>query len=553
MPEPRLTFEAGKATVSVGRHAPLLLLPEPTDDSTWRLIEEGFTLAREHEVESLFSIANGYFGSRGSLGEGSPLSAPATFVAGVFEHDAGPGAVPALVIFPGWAGIRVWVEGELLSMTEGEVLEHRRVLDLRSGILWREWRHRDVHGRVTRIVLLRLASLADKHLLVQSMFFTPENYTGMLRIENTIETAPNMISSQPTAEWKARQSAMRTNVLPLAVRTPGSEIVVAFAAASQLLSNGPDRGKRDVDIEERRITERFHVEAEIDADYRLDSIIAIYTSRDLAEPTEAAVEHVRRVLPIGIKGLLAAHKAAWQSRWDAADVQVEGDYTTQRALRFALYQLISAANSEDDRVSIGARALTGISYMGHVFWDTEIYMVPFYTFTHPPSARALLMYRYHTLPAAREKARRLGYRGAMYAWESADSGEETTPRYMIGPTGAVIAVLNAEMEVHINADVAYAVWQYWDATADEDFFLSAGAEIMLETARLWASRGRIEDDGLYHIRQVIGPDEYHENVDDDAYTNLMAQVEPSPWRIQRSATRLTLAGPLAAASRAPAC
>jgi trehalose/maltose hydrolase-like predicted phosphorylase len=140
------------------------------------------------------------------------------------------------------------------------------------------------------------------------------------------------------------------------------------------------------------------------------------------------------------------------------------------------------------------------------------------------------MYRYHTLPAARAKAARLGYCGALYAWESADTGDEATPTQVVGPDGMVIPILCGTQEQHISADVAYAVWQYWQATEDTAFLLDAGAEIMLETARFWASRLSLEDDGRFHIRAVIGPDEYHESVDDNAYTNIMAQ-----WNLERGA------------------
>src|SRR5690606_31873020 len=148
----------------------------------------------------------------------------------------------------------------------------------------------------------------------------------------------------------------------------------------------------------------------------------------------------------------------------------------------------------------------------------------------PPSARALLMYRYHTLPAAREKARNHGYRGAFYAWESAADGREATPAHTITPDGEVLRILNGEHDVHISADIAIGVWTYWQATGDHAFFRDAGAEILLETARFWASRGRLEDDGRFHIRNVIGPDEYHDDVDDDAYTNGMAR-----WNLERGA------------------
>jgi kojibiose phosphorylase len=499
---------------------------------SWALIEEGFTLAREHEIESLFAIGNGYVGNRGSLAEGSPLSAPATFAAGVFELSPTPGSVPGFFVLPDWTGVRAWVEGQPLSMEQGQILEHRRLLDMAHGVLWREWRHADVNRRITRVVALRLASLADRHLLVQSVVFTPENYSGQLRLVTSIELPANVQASPPSERYKARRSATRPNVLPLALRSPGRDVTVAFGVASQLVAiDGRHAGQREIEITDRRITERFTVHADIGAELRLDRLIAIYTSRDPVEdPIESAANHVNRMLPAGVPRAIADHTAAWEARWHDGDVIVEGDEFLQRALRFSAYHLISAANPEDDRTSIGARALTGESYKGHVFWDTEIYMAPFYCLTHPPSARALLRYRYHTLPAARAKARRAGYQGAMYPWESADTGEETTPSFVIDPGGKVIPVRNGDLENHITADIAYAVWQYWNITGDDDFFLSGGAELMLETCRLWASRARREADGRYHIRHVIGPDEYHEDVDDSAYTNLLAA-----WNLQRGA------------------
>lgn len=495
----------------------------------WLLVEEGFTLAREHEIESLFAIANGYIGNRASLAEGTPLSAPATFVAGVFESSDKPGSVPGLFVLPDWTEVSAWIEGQPLNIEQGQILDHRRVLDLHHGVLWREWRHRDPNGRITRVAAFRLASLADRHLLVQSAQFTPENYSGGIRLESSIRLSPEIQASPPPEDWKARRNATRPNILPLALRSPGRDVVVAFGAASQLFSAGHDAGRREMDIGERQITETFHVDVEMGTDYRLDRLVSIYSSRETDEPLEQAVSHINETLCSGTARAISAHISEWQSRWRDTDVEVEGDESLQRALRFAGYHLISAANPEDSRVSIGARALTGESYKGHVFWDTEIYMVPFYSFTHPPSARALLLYRHHTLPAAREKARLAGYRGAMYPWESADTGEETTPNYVIGPGGEVIRVLNGDMELHITSDVAYAIWQYWNVTGDDDFYLSAGAEIILETARFWASRGQVESDGLYHIRHVIGPDEYHEDVDDSAYTNIMAA-----WNMQRA-------------------
>ena len=198
-------------------------------------------------------------------------------------------------------------------------------------------------------------------------------------------------------------------------------------------------------------------------------------------------------------------------------------------MRFAIYHLNSAANPGDERVSIGARALTGDDYHGHVFWDTEIFLLPFYILTWPEAARALLMYRFHTLDGARAKAAGMGWRGALYAWESADTGAEAAPSQVIGPDRQVIPILCGTQEQHISADVAYAVWQYWQATGDDGFLCDAGAEIILETGRFWSSRAELEADGQRHIRGVIGPDEYHEDIDDNAYTNIMAR-----WNIRRA-------------------
>ena len=230
----------------------------------------------------------------------------------------------------------------------------------------------------------------------------------------------------------------------------------------------------------------------------------------------------------GWPAVLRSHERAWFERWRLSDIEINRDAKIQKALRFAIYHLISAVNPDDERVSIGARALTGDAYLGHVFWDTEIYLLPFYVFTWPEAARALLMYRFHTLPGARAKAAKLGYRGALYAWESTDTGEETTPEKVIDSEGRLIPVLCGLEEHHISADVAYAVWQYWRATLDDEFFIAAGAEILLETARFWASRVTLESDGHYHIRGIIGPDEYHETIGDNAYTNVMAA-----WNIER--------------------
>ena len=509
---------------------PVALLATPDRDPDWKIVEEGFVLAREHEVESLLAIGNGFVGSRGSLAEGSPLSAPGTFVAGVF--DTAPGSVPGLAKLPDWARLQVAVNGSAIRLDAGEILEHRRVLDMHQGIVWRYWRQRDEAGRVTRVEGMRLASLADRHLLMQSVALTPENYGGAVAVE-----APAFSRS-------------------LAIRT-ASGISVELTATSEL--EQPERRLATPISEDDRAPERWTLDVDLGNAYRLDRIVHVATSLTPGEPCQPVREGLRAT-PDTVARLIDEHRAAWRARWAMSDLVVEGDAAAQRAIRFAAYHLISAANPGDERVSIGARGLTGAAYKGHVFWDTEIYLLPFFTLTYPEAARALLMYRYHTLPAARARAARFGYRGALYAWESAASGEDVTPKFVVAPTGDVVHLRVAEQEQHISADVAFGVWRYWQATGDERFLLEAGAEILLETARFWASRVEREEDGRYHIRGVMGPDEYHESIDDDAYTNGMARFNLEigaetaallaarwPERLQELAGRLRL-GPHEAAA-----
>jgi trehalose/maltose hydrolase-like predicted phosphorylase len=496
----------------------------PSGDQSWLLVEEGFNLVREHEIESIFTVANGYIGTRASLEEGSRLSQPSTFVAGIYADDPASKLGPALAVLPDWPHLEIGVGNDRLSMDSGRVIEHRRMLDLRQGVLWREWRQQDASGRLTRVRFLRLASLADRHVLLQSVAVTAENYAG--RIE--------LIASLALPDGRGERGALTVAPGLATVVVLGRQTSVAMATGSVVKPKSEatkSPHERPID----RVDERWSWEAGLGETVRLDRVVAVYTTRDVADPADTTRTHVAMIKERGVPALTKDHVDAWRRRWDAAEVQIVGDDEAQRILRFAVYHLVAAANPDDEHASIGARGLTGQDYRGHVFWDTEIYMLPFYLFTDPPAARALLMYRFHTLGAARRKAQEHGYQGALYAWESADSGEETTPRMVVAPDGRVISILSGEQEHHISADISYAVWQYWRATADDKFMVDAGADILVETARFWASRARTEADGHAHIRAVIGPDEYHETVDDNAYTNVMAR-----WNLDRAADAVAI-------------
>jgi trehalose/maltose hydrolase-like predicted phosphorylase len=505
---------------------------QPTQDSSWVLTHEGYNVVTENAVESRFALGNGFLGMRASrpvsrgptwvswLGHIRWASWPRCYVAGLFDRPNTVPPVPALVPVADWSRVTLVLDGNPQLLLDGEFLASVRQLDMRRGILLSDLSYRAHAGITICSGELRLVSLADRAMALQLLRFSLDR--------DGIDV---------TLEANFAMAGMGMEPLQLdrdvcAWRTEGSSKAVAMAGSVTLRADGrPLVSERSFSL--RWIWRWRSVPGQV---LELDRLVTVARSDRLADdPSPIAADALARSRALGWRGVLAAHETAWQQHWNMSDVIIEGDDRVQEAVRFAVYHLTSAANPEDECVSVGARGLTGDAYFGHVFWDTEIYLLPFYVAVWPKAARALLMYRYHTLPGARTKAAHFGFRGGLYAWESADTGEETTPERVIGADGTPVEILTGRMEHHISADVAYAVWQYWRFTRDDDFFLRAGAEMLLETARFWASRAVAEADGKRHIRHVIGPDEYHEDVDDNAFTNVMAR-----WNIGRGLETMDL-------------
>ncbi|HEY0736380.1 MAG TPA: glycosyl hydrolase family 65 protein [Herpetosiphonaceae bacterium] len=509
---------------------------ELDSDPRWLMTIDGWNPQQEPGIEAVLALLNGYAGTRAAIEEGSSKSLPATFLNGVFDAAtqavAQAGATPdfqviaaptpELVVAPDWSRLRILADEQPLRIESAELIEQRRTLDFHRGVLLREWRLR--HGdRITRLRSLRFASLHDRHILAQALEITPENWQGKLTIEAIVEGA--VTNEGNTRHLVNHQTSDFDHGMLLTTETSEQQIKLCFATAGTL------QGAQFVvtkDVRPQSLIQRWTVTAAQSQPVIMHKLVTVFTSRDDDDPATRAVERLTALMQEGLPTLLDRSIEAWDSRWRTADVTISGDEEIQRQTRFALYHLIGSANPEDEHASPGARSLTGERYKGHVFWDTEIFVFPFFVYTHPPTARALLMYRYHTLPAARDKARAHGYRGALYAWESTDSGVDVTPPFVYNSAGERLEILTGIQEHHISADVAYALWQYWHATQDEAFLVSAGAEMLLEMARFWASRAERGDDGRYHIRTVIGPDEFHEHADDNAYTNRMAS-----WVLRR--------------------
>jgi Glycosyl hydrolase family 65 central catalytic domain/Glycosyl hydrolase family 65, C-terminal domain len=272
-------------------------------------------------------------------------------------------------------------------------------------------------------------------------------------------------------------------------------------------------------------------------------VTAVFSERGFASPVGPRLDRIatyqqgsgaRDVPPASgaepdFEALLREQREAWAARWEQADVIIEGDDELQRTTRFALYHLMSQV-ADSGEACVGARGITGSAYRGHVFWDADVFVLPFFVLTHPPAARAMLEYRLRRLPAARARARAAGGSGARFPWESAATGEEVSPTFGLNEKGGRVPIFTGGREEHISADVAWSACVYADWTGDHDFMQSGGAELVVETARYWASRCRRDTAGRTHIYGVIGPDEYHESVDDNAFTNVMAR-----WNLRRAA------------------
>lgn len=489
---------------------------EPALDPAWVVRQQGFDPLRDGSRQSRFAISNGFLGVPGGRAinrGGSGVSPTLTYVAGLFDTLGAEQPFPGLVPAPDWLRVQISLPSGPLVPHPDNVSFHSRTLDLRRGLLLTEGHLARAAAVAIRLSVLRLVSLDDRAVGVQLIRMEVETGDTEVTFEASFDgLAFGLINEQLDQDlgvWRTNVSGKRLGI----------------TAAASLSVDGKELPAHVLGPFKQAWTWRARPGQVACFDR---SVAVIRSDADDCDPGKDAHEKLGAVRTLGWRRVLARHEAAWVDRWDRSDVEVDGDGPAQQALRFAAYHLNSAANPHDERVSIAARALTGANYRGHVFWDTEIFLLPFYTLTWPEAARALLMYRFHTLDGGRAKAARMGLRGALYAWESADAGAEATPEQAIGPDRKVVRILCGTQEQHISADIAYAVWQYWSATEDDAFLLDAGAEILLETARFWASRAVSEADGLHHFRGVIGPDEYHETIDDNAFTNVMAR-----WNIRR--------------------
>jgi Glycosyl hydrolase family 65 central catalytic domain/Glycosyl hydrolase family 65, C-terminal domain len=461
-------------------------LPLIPDEPTWTIEVTGAEPALEWMHDSWLAMVDGVIGTQGSPLAAYPPARREVIVGGVYS-GIGP-ATDALRV-PDWTRLAGQLRPE-------EPL--RRVLDLRTGIV-----HHEGTSSAGRFRAITFASRVSPGL-------------GVLRAEGGGARPPNdgplaIPTAHGTVSVVSGVAATRPHArgYPTVVEIAGEPGGVAVAARHTTSGSGASR--------------------------RLDRLAAHRVGHHRRPPAEAASRMLRLAERDGVERLIRRQREAWAGRWEEMGIRLDGDAELQRAINFSLFHL-DASIGRQSEAPLGPRGLTGPSYRAHVFWDSECYILPFFAATRPEAARAMLTYRARRIEPARQAAREAGYRGAWFPWESAADGRDVTPMWVHGDDAVPIRVWTGERELHVVADIAWAVDHYVAWSGDEVFAANDGLRILVESARFWASRLERDPDGSAHIRGVIGPDEYHELVDDNAFTNVMAR-----WNLRGAATAVRAA------------
>ena len=496
---------------------------DPEGDQGWTIIGEGYDLTAEASEETLFSLVNRYMGVRGSTDELNPSRTPRAFVAGLFDGEL-PG-VEDLVVTPDWVAIELHIDGRPFTPWSWNVRTHRRTLDLRALRLDRELIVEDPDGRVFALRTSRVLSLANPHLgAVRLSLELVSGEPARVSVRAGI-WARTKSGDLPHVEVTAAGDADGVDMLH--TRTPGARVAVDVGQAlAARIGHTPIEAAHVTD--EHFSGREFDTELTRHAPLEIDRHVAVFTEREEPESGSKAADTARRSLAAGWDALIEAHALAWASAWARSDVEID-EPAAQIGIRFAVAQLIAVAPQTGSRTSVAAKGLTGEGYKGHVFWDTDVFLMQFYAYTMPEVAREIIEYRIGTLPAARRNAENAGLEGAWFAWESAASGEDVTPDFVVGPGGRRMEVKTGKQEIHVVSDIVLAIEMYVHATGDEQILTQGAADLIVEAARFYATRG-VETDRGYEIHDVIGPDELHEDVNNSAYTNYLGA-----WTMRRAA------------------
>jgi hypothetical glycosyl hydrolase len=493
----------------------------------WILCEKHFDSRYQGKCESTMALGNGYLGVRAALEESYIGQTRNLFVAGTFNRFH-PDEVTELPNVADVTEFQIYLNSELFSLDMGEVLEYNRYLNIKEAELVREVLWQSPKNETFKLEFRRFVSLDDLHTIAFKLKIVPLTCDAAVKIKTGIDGRMTNSGSQHFREGD--KQVYDKKYMQLVQTTTESDIDFVLNTSCQ----GNGSFETEFGVERRRIYGIYEFQAQKDIGIVFEKISNIFTSRDkqyimdynIKSLKEDSHKHLQHVSLMGYDGLFLKSKEKWSAYW--RDVEIDLVSKNQEdilAIRFAQYHLLIMTPMHDGRFNIGAKGLSGEGYKGHVFWDTEIFMLPYFQYNMPDVARQLLLYRYNNLEGARNKALKFGYKGAMFPWETAFSGEEETPEWaaLNIMTGKPTRVWAGLKEHHVTADIAYTVWQYYLSTHDFEFMERYGYEMIFECAWFWCSRlswnSMLE---RFEITDVIGPDEYTEHIDNNAYTNYMA-------------------------------
>jgi len=532
--------------------------------SEWHWRYDHYAPAQERLREALCTLGNGYFATRGAAPEASADAShyPGTYLAGGYDRieSQAEGRLVEnedLVNLPNWLPLRLCFHdsdgeaGGWLALEDVQILDYRQNLDMRDGVLNREIRFRDGQGRTTKLCQRRLVHMSKRHLAALETELTALDWSGTVTVESALDGGVRNAGVERYADLEGRHletlatAAVGEDGMLLKSRTCQSRLEIALAACTRVYRDGQQLAVEPSLVEtDDSIAQRFRLQLEPGEPVLVEKIAALHTSRDraISECALAARETIADAPRFD--ALLASHACVWHHLWQRFDLELTladdtDDGRTAAILHLHLFHLLVTASPQvmDLDVGVPARGLHGEAYRGHIFWD-ELFIFPTLNLRLPEITRSLLRYRHRRLDAARAAARAADLRGAMYPWQSGSDGREESQSLHLNPRSGHWTPDETHLQRHVNAAIAYNVWQYFETTGDTEFLSFYGAEMLLEIARFWASKAR-HNQALqrYEITGVVGPDEFHTHypdrgepgLDNHAYTTVMAA-----WVLRRA-------------------
>jgi kojibiose phosphorylase len=501
-------------------------------ETGWEIHETRFDAEQLVNGGSIYMTGNGYLGYRGTFPEwGADQYVGCTVTD---TYDTADGKWKELCNVPNALYTVLRLDGTTVSVFDEQLKQYKRSLDFRYGVHRREmaWGEPAAGADESQERLWlrdeRFASYADIHL-VPFRYEIEAREAGELEIETGIDGEVWSLHGEHFAEYHPLRER---DALLLKTVTGETGIEVVVGESTRLYRDGEEVGAQKAELlppaesGERRLLRRMRISVAAGTRLTLEKCMAVFHSNDRPDPEAGCREALARAGAHGFEGLLEEHQAAWDLRWRKFDIVLDGDERAQALLRYNIYHNIIATPAHTDHLPIGARGLSCQAYQGAAFWDQEIFNLPMFLYCDPETARKVLVYRYRTLDGARKKAQDLGYYGAFYAWVSGDDGREICPSYFFIDvlTGRRIHNHFNDWQIHISPDVGYAVWHYYRVTGDTAFLRDYGAEILLEVSRFLVSHAYFKKDkDRYEFVRLLGPDEYHENVDNNFFTAYQAK------------------------------